>query len=317
MEIDTFEASLFNPAEWIGTGKKYKDLPGCVTLAAQEAMAIPSDIRDTLPRQDEPILDFIQRTLPVKSNGINTFPMHAWFSCKEPSTVSNEDTPKNIMRRTVPSQDFINKLEREFGQQWFDGKQSIVDPRYNQGHDRYPFWVLTVWREILSLINKQKDWREAYTVIAQEIKGDMVSQVYTNVESFLGSCGWNSEIEHGGYRFTSHTFAPLLCKRPLYDDVAQAMIYVLQQRLEKSREQYPHHVIAASLFYKVLQVAADKSHIKKNKKLSTLKAIEDRVRHDPDTVLWYPVLHSKHEIAICVDFRLKEIRYGELFDHGQ
>ena len=149
-------------------------------------MAIPSDVRDILPQQDEPILAFIQRTPPMQSAGFNTFPMHAWFSCKEPSTVSHKETLENVMRRTIPSRDFIIELEREFGQQWLDGKRSIVDPRYNQGHDGYPFWVLTVWREILSLINKQKDWREAYTCIAQEIKGEIVWRVYPDVKGFLG-----------------------------------------------------------------------------------------------------------------------------------
>ena len=93
------------------------------------------------------------------------------------------------------------------------------------------------------------------------------------------------------------------------------MISVLQQWLKKSQDQYPHHVIAASRFYTVLQIAADKKRLNKNKLPSTLKATEDQVRQDPDMVLWFPVLHSGHEVAICVDFRRKEIRYGELCDN--
>ena len=189
MDIDDAPKAPFNPAEWINTGKKYKEVPQSVSLARQGATALPSDIRDTLPWQDEPIQDFIQRALPKQSNGFNTSPMHTWFSYKEPNAISNQDIFKNTMRRSIPSQDVINKLDDEFGQQWLDGKRSIVDPRYN---DRYPFWVLTVWREISSLIKKQKDWREAYTCVVQEMKGDIVSQVYPAVNSFLGSRGWNS-----------------------------------------------------------------------------------------------------------------------------
>jgi len=251
----------------------------------------------------------------MQSSGFNTFPMQAWFSCKEPSAVSHKDTFKNVMQRTIPSRDFINKLDQELGQQWLDGKRSIVDPRYN--HVRYPLWVLTIWREISLLINKQKDWREAYTFIAQAIKGDvLVSQVYPDVESFLGSRGWNSEIKHGGFKFTSYTFAQLLCKQQLCDDVTQAMISVLQQRLKDSQERYPHHVIAASRFYMVLRIAAEKKRLKKNKLPSTLKATEDQVHQDPDMVLWFPVLHSGHEVAVRVDFRLKEIHYGEFCNNG-
>jgi hypothetical protein len=52
MDINAFEASLLDPPEWVGAGKKYGDIPQGVALAAQE-VAIPSDIRDTVPRQDE------------------------------------------------------------------------------------------------------------------------------------------------------------------------------------------------------------------------------------------------------------------------
>jgi hypothetical protein len=187
----TFEASLLNPTcEWIGTGKEYKEV--CIYKKR------PSDVRDILPQQDEPILAFIQRTLPMQSGGFNTLPMQVHGSAarsqapsatKRPSKTSCEEQHH---RETLS---IIIELEREFGQQWLDGKRSIVGPRYNQGHDGYPFWVLTVWRDILSMINKQKDWREAYTCIAREIKGEIVLQVYPDVEDLLGSRGWNSEIK--------------------------------------------------------------------------------------------------------------------------
>jgi hypothetical protein len=66
------------------------------------------------------------------------------------------------------------------------------------------FWRSGGVREISS-DQKAKNWREAYTCIVQEMKGDIVSQVYP-VER---SRRWNSEIEIGGFEFTSHTFAQL------------------------------------------------------------------------------------------------------------
>ncbi|KAF8687978.1 hypothetical protein AX14_003566 [Amanita brunnescens Koide BX004] len=309
MDIDTSDTHLFNPTEWIGVGKKYKDVPSYVADARTEATAIPSSIGGMLPQKDESILNFVRWALPSQSSGFNIFPMHAWFSSKEPDIVNHQEILKRIMRRTIPSRDIIDDLEMEFGQQWFDGKRSITDPRYNRGRDRYPVWVLAVWKEISSLISKQKIWREAYACVAQEIKGG-ASQEYPDIERFLGSRGWDSDVKHGGYTFSNYTFAPLLCKQPLYDDVTQAMISVLQQRLEKHQEEYPHHVIAASRFYNVLHLAADKKRVKK-KKPASLQVIEDRVHCDPETVLWFPVLHLGHEVAVCVDFRSQEIRYGD------
>jgi hypothetical protein len=53
--IDISETYLFNPKEWIGVGKKYKDVPLYISLARTEATAIPSDIKNMLPRKDETI----------------------------------------------------------------------------------------------------------------------------------------------------------------------------------------------------------------------------------------------------------------------
>ena len=102
----------------------------------------------------------------------------------------------------------------------------------------------------------------------------------------------------------------------LCDDTTQAMISVLQQWLKKHQEQYPHHTIAVSHFYNVLHIVADKKRSKKDKLPSMLQAIKDRVHHDPEMVLWFPVLHSGHEVAVCVDFWLQEISYGEFSEAG-
>ena len=54
MDIDTANAALFSPAEWIGTGEENKDMAPCVALARQKSTAIVlSNIRDIFPRQDE------------------------------------------------------------------------------------------------------------------------------------------------------------------------------------------------------------------------------------------------------------------------
>jgi hypothetical protein len=106
------------------------------------------------------------------------------------------------MRRSIPSRDVINKLDDSNGltasdQLWILDIMTDIHSGFCRSGGRY------------CQIKKQKDWREAYTCVVQEMKGDIVSQVYPTVESFLGSRGWNSEIEIGGLEFNSHTFAHL------------------------------------------------------------------------------------------------------------
>lgn len=77
MDIDTSDTHLFNPTEWIGVGKKHKDVPSYVADARTEATAIPSSIGGMLPQKDESILNFVRWALPSQSSGFNIFPMHA------------------------------------------------------------------------------------------------------------------------------------------------------------------------------------------------------------------------------------------------
>ena len=169
MDLEQPEKIKFNAEDWIGQGKTYKDVPIQVTLARTRLLTIPTELKSRLPSSEVPITEFINLSLPTQSASLNTFHMGQWFGHQE--LAGESCNPKKaytlVMQRMVPSLATLDQLEGAFGQQWFDGAKSIHDPRYNQGRDHLPLWVLMLWRTLHNLIKRQQNWREAYQCVSQ------------------------------------------------------------------------------------------------------------------------------------------------------
>jgi hypothetical protein len=54
-----------------------------------------------------------------------------WFSHDKPSTVDITV----LKSRPIPPKDFLDKLEKDIGQAWFDGAKSVIDMRFNNSVD--------------------------------------------------------------------------------------------------------------------------------------------------------------------------------------
>lgn len=233
-------------------------------------------------------------------------PTKAWFNHLPPTHLMPDVILNVIIRRTIPPKVVLLEIERTLGQEWFDGSKSLVDPRYNQGKERFPFWILTLWRRITSMAEKQRDWGEAVEFLKKEVVEERGA-----VRDTLGGVGWDSKIQYGGFTFTTHRFAQLLSRCQLYDDVTQVMINHLQARLEKTRDKSLHHIIAASTFYISLEAFANTKDSGKGKVPSSVLAVEFSIKNEGKTHLWYPVLHSSHEVAIEINFGKRTIAYGK------
>jgi hypothetical protein len=185
-----------------------------------------------------------------------------------------------------------------------------MDPRYNRGKERLPLWALTLWKRLINITKQQEEWRDAYRFVLAAIKTPVVQEYYTSVESVFRKRGWNEDVRHGGNVFGSHKFAQLLRQVQLCDDITQTMIHTLQTRLQREQNTHPHHRIAASRFYTVLRMVSERKKLNKKDLPTSLKVVEDAVKSDPNIILWFPVLHRGHEVAICVDFGRETVSYG-------
>lgn len=296
----------FDPSNWIKKGKVYKDVPISVANALLELRKLPPAFDALLVHRDTPILEFIEQKIPRRSSTLNTLPIKAWFS-QQPPTHAFPDTILNIVtRRAIPPDIVLLEIERALGQEWLNGCRSLVDPRYNKGAERFPFWILTLWRRVKSMAEKQEDWK-----VAVEFLVDEVVEERGAVKEILGGVGWDSELKSGGFTFTTHRFAQLLSKNQLCDDVTQVMIDHLQERLEKTSHEFSQDIIATSRFYMSLEALANPKRNKKDKVPALILAVEDTIKNEGKTHLWYPVLHSSHEVVIQINFEQRTIAYGQ------
>lgn len=148
----------FNPNDWIGKGKKYpeKDVPDYISEAKGATLRIPEEGSKLLPVPDLPIAIFLAKELPSQSSELVSSTPDAWFSKDPPFT-----DVSILFNCPVPPDHLILRLEQHYGQAWFDGCQSIADPRFNQRSERFPVWVLRWWKMVAKLGEGQATWKRS------------------------------------------------------------------------------------------------------------------------------------------------------------
>ncbi|KAJ3977856.1 hypothetical protein EV361DRAFT_943953 [Lentinula raphanica] len=302
----------FVRSEWIGKGKRYKNVPQHVVNACLAEKKVPDDIKALLPAYDLSISSFTSLHVPSQSRELVSFGESSWYSDKKP-TVSANACFQLLWNRSIPSKDTLRALDTAFSQQFLNGSLSIIDPRYSNNLHHLPLWVLTLWNDLSSLLEKQHDLRRTMTFIRQAVSERSVSEQYPDLEVTVGRQGWNTNIVVGGWSFLSQHFTQLLRPGMLCDDMTQVMTQVLQRRLESNESLKAQHVIAASRFYLVLQVAAESNRFDDLKLPRSLREIERVIELHPKIKLWFPVLQPqlKHEVALCVDFETDTISWAD------
>ncbi|KAF8220904.1 hypothetical protein L208DRAFT_1519981 [Tricholoma matsutake] len=117
----------FNATEWIMCERKYKDVPLAVVDERFCLLRVPTEVQAMLPDSNLPIVEFVKVKLVGQSSSLNTFQMKMWFSQDDPSKNTHE-TYVQICQWHIPSTGLLNQLDNSFGQAWFNGAHSLVDP---------------------------------------------------------------------------------------------------------------------------------------------------------------------------------------------
>ena len=129
---------FFEESDWIGVNKKYQDVPSEVSDARNAVPQVPK-LQSTylFPTFELPVTKLLGFKLPKIMQSITGTKTNIWFSTDAPIT----DT-KCLQIQPVPQEKVLNQLLNNFGQAWLDGAKSVVDPRFNDGHDRLPLWTI-------------------------------------------------------------------------------------------------------------------------------------------------------------------------------
>ena len=301
------EALVFKPSLWIGRHKKYKDVPLHVCNALTHLRQIPHRFQSSFPSPELPVLDFINLQLPIQSAELITTKIEHVFSFDAPQM-----DVQAFLRRSIPPIAFIDKVEKEVGQAWFDGKVAIVDPRFSNSNNTLPFWALTYWRQMSKIIKAQHDWMDARAWIQTEVTKSSISHPLLLEHELLTTCGWNVPLPRTVTMvpgMTTHTLSQFLSNRWLDQEAMDLMISHLQKRLRQDGIRSKKVMIASCQFFSVLYDAAKTNRYSNEAIFSSLWNIEARVKEGL-RYLYIPVFGNHHEIAAYVDFDLRKIGYG-------
>jgi len=298
--IDLTTNFPFNPSVWIGIGKEFSDsLPQEVHDAKQKTLEIPKDFLDHLPRSTIGVHDFICWNPPFQSGSPSLHVTTEWFSNDNPRT-----DPNILITRSIPSTKVLEDLDIAVGQVWLDGGHSIVDPRFNDGTERFPFWALSLWKEVEKLIEYRGKWEKSvHWLDSVTHPVEMIAQT----KDIIGRISWNEPLCSRGA--TSIDLTGFLGVSWLSDTQIDMMIDTLQERM-KAEEHTEGSIVETVAFSHEMVLVAGGMKEPTSKYLSR---VTDHIRRTHAKILWFPIyVNDSHWITGRVDFQRRAFAFGEL-----
>ena len=174
---------------WIGVGKKYPvsgEVPTFIEAARKKVLALPPIYSSHIPNPEVSITDLLRTTLPPQSLALITHSAAGAFSKGEP----NEDIAC-LKTRPIPPKAWLEQLEKDFGQAWFNGTRSIEDKRYKDS--RLPLFALTYWKEMRIVIEKRAIWQAVDEWLARRGKSGEVEEA-DRAREMMSCLTWGFDI---------------------------------------------------------------------------------------------------------------------------
>ena len=298
--IDLTKDTRFHCSTWIGTGKVFTNsLPQIVYDKKREIFQVPDCILTQLPSSTALVHDFVHHPLPPQSSSLNFHQMEEWFSMDTPQT-----HPEVLLARPVPPKKVLKDLDAAAGQKWFDGASSIMDPRFNNGAERFPLWVLSLWKEIQKAIKHQRRWRlsiQWLELIAHP------ESIVVQARSLIEKLPWNKPLHFGGA--STLEFAGFLGASWLSDTQINMMVDILQNRMVIEEHTEGAHIEPLIFAWELIFVG---NGSKDPLTSSYLLRLVDQIQAGA-TAIWFPInVNKNHWIAGRVDFKNHTFAFGEL-----
>lgn len=194
----------------------------------------------------------------------------------------------------------------------------MCDPCINAGKDRLPLWFLTVWWDMIRLLEVQTGLGKAREAAEKLVVKDVeVKAKFPTVDSIFRNLKWDETFNHGGVKIPAHEFAPLLREVMLGKEITQGMVAHLQDRLCRDPIASMQHYICGTEFSNFITTAEERGRIRVSSKnpgkmkARCLQDIGEAVERNPAIQVWIPVLREQHQVIVKVDFKSKSIGYGE------
>lgn len=310
-KINLADIPPFIASHWINVGKTYPttNTPYEVVWARARLLRIPNLETRHLPAPELSVKNFLGIALPQESAEIITTKAKLWFSRDEPTT-----DIKILLSRPIPPKTFITKLESALGQAWFDGAKSVVDVRFNNGTERFPFWIIAFWRQLADLVQKQNIWREGtrwLEVQREQAKDPMTIQIINDSREVLKTLPFNTQLPRPSNN-TSVELAIFLSDEKLWDQHVDMIMQELTDQVASDPALQGKVVIAPLQFSaQVLYTAKAKEYTRQTAPL--LCRYAKHIKENQIERFYFPLhINGNHWIPGLINFAQGTISFGKL-----
>lgn len=292
----------FISSEWIGCGKSYPDddTPEFILAARREALALPARCTPLLPDSRLSVLELLTLKLPPKPSVLVTQEAQRAFSFDDPT-----DDLAMLLKRPIPSDDFIRKLQKVFGPAWFSGARSIVDARYK--YSRLPLAALTYWTEMSIILKKRAAWKQAESWLTRWEREVGFLDEADHARILMGSLSWTARIQALGSDTGAENLAILLSEEWLDDEVINMLVQEIYARARLNPKLSREVAVLPLALQQVVRNAAMR-HDYTHPLLDRCKRLIANGRQR----IYFPVnVGGVHWVPCMVDVEAKVIRYGK------
>ena len=320
--IELDEDVPFIEDDWIGQGKKYRDVPDFVRWKKDSDMEIPLDFlhHANFPEPEISVEEFLAFKLPRISSEIISNKATKWLTNNSPGTLD----PQILLQRSIPSPAFLTQLEEIVGQAWLDGAKSVVDWRFNDGADHLPLWIIKFWREAENLNRLQTTWRQCVKWLSHEEARSQrkkngqpsESDSIQTARELLGSLPWNGKMKYCNSMTSTSQLSYFLGTFWLSDDHINMMIEEILLEMHTSKPEDLKYVQVASLsFAQELRSASVEKTLSlpiSDRRKTQLYKYELCVKEKGLQKLYFPIhVSENHWIVGMINFKKKSIAFGK------
>jgi hypothetical protein len=244
-------------AEWTQAGKKYptEDTPDYISEARATILTIPRTIEEAvLPPKNMSVCKFIHLDLPLRSSELIWTRPERWFSQDLPTTDITL-----ALKRHIPPEKLRKKLGDLFGQQWFNGTNSIIDRRVNNGTDRLPLWILTYWEKMATTVHEQGVWKASNQWLKSELQKEMGKEdkkIFIDARNLLDQLPRKAKLTCLRGTVTTFDLSTFLGTDWLNDDHINMMTEELSVRVSKDKTLLSTVILAPTYFADTLTRAS-------------------------------------------------------------
>lgn len=228
----------FQPMEWVGKGKIFKDVPGYVHRELLRWLHIPDDMQSLLPDKLATIFDIISfKFLPIQTSTHSESPTESYFSEQDPnvSFIDLENEP-------IPPLNLVKTLHNHAVQAMLNGKKSIQYPMQKIG-SYLPFSALPFWISLHEGIEAKRSWERAL-IWVRKIK--ISSEFVCRLDFLLKHVPWKGSLSSLGSFVTITEMTSFLSHEMLTKSHVDTMLALLTVRLSESNPPNKEKIIIAT-----------------------------------------------------------------------